>query len=307
MAERLKIPGLAGELAAEFAGTLILILFGVGRRGPGGRRRHRRPRQHRLGLGPRRHPGRLRRRPDQRRPPQPRGDRRARRLQGLLLAQGAAVRAGADRRRVRGRAASCAGTTPRCWPSSTPGHTIKTQGVFSTLPGNGALPGAHLGRLRDQIIGTAILLFLILAVTDAAQLLARRQPRPVHHRPDRRGDRHGLGHRRRATRSTRPVTSARAWPRSSPATARRSAISTATCTSGSRSSARSIGGVLGAGLYQALIGRFLPSDERASPAGLPDRPEPRDRLSPHQTEQKGDTPWPTSSEPSTRAPPAPDS
>ncbi|MEV6492772.1 aquaporin, partial [Actinoplanes sp. NPDC051633] len=30
MAERLKIPGLMGELAAEFAGTMILILFGVG-------------------------------------------------------------------------------------------------------------------------------------------------------------------------------------------------------------------------------------------------------------------------------------
>src|SRR5438552_1057605 len=30
MAERLKIPGLLGELAAEFAGTMILILFGVG-------------------------------------------------------------------------------------------------------------------------------------------------------------------------------------------------------------------------------------------------------------------------------------
>ncbi|MGV9779668.1 MIP/aquaporin family protein, partial [Streptosporangium sp. NPDC003464] len=30
MAERLKARGLLGELAAEFAGTLILILFGVG-------------------------------------------------------------------------------------------------------------------------------------------------------------------------------------------------------------------------------------------------------------------------------------
>ena len=30
MAARLKISGLAGELAAEFAGTMILILFGVG-------------------------------------------------------------------------------------------------------------------------------------------------------------------------------------------------------------------------------------------------------------------------------------
>nr|BFE36804.1 MIP/aquaporin family protein [Actinomadura rugatobispora] len=48
-----------------------------------------------------------------------------------------------------------------------PGHTIKTQGVFSTLPGNGELPVSSLGALRDQIIGTAILLFLVLAITDA--------------------------------------------------------------------------------------------------------------------------------------------
>jgi glycerol uptake facilitator protein len=47
-----------------------------------------------------------------------------------------------------------------------PGHTIKTQGVFSTLPGNGTLPVSELGALRDQIIGTAILLFLILAITN---------------------------------------------------------------------------------------------------------------------------------------------
>ena len=47
-----------------------------------------------------------------------------------------------------------------------PGHTIKSQGVFSTLPGNGTLPVHLWGGFRDQIIGTAILMFLILAVTD---------------------------------------------------------------------------------------------------------------------------------------------
>ncbi|MGY6018967.1 MIP/aquaporin family protein [Streptomyces spinosirectus] len=47
-----------------------------------------------------------------------------------------------------------------------PGHTIKTQGVFSTLPGNGTLPVSELGALRDQIIGTAILVLLIFAITD---------------------------------------------------------------------------------------------------------------------------------------------
>jgi glycerol uptake facilitator protein len=48
-----------------------------------------------------------------------------------------------------------------------PGHTLKTQFVFSTLPGNGSSPVSDIGALRDQIIGTAILLFLIFAITDA--------------------------------------------------------------------------------------------------------------------------------------------
>jgi glycerol uptake facilitator protein len=49
-----------------------------------------------------------------------------------------------------------------------PGHTFKTQTVFSTLPGNGSTaPGIHeWGAFRDQVIGTAILLILIFAVTD---------------------------------------------------------------------------------------------------------------------------------------------
>ncbi|MET8244246.1 MIP/aquaporin family protein [Streptomyces sp. NPDC005202] len=47
-----------------------------------------------------------------------------------------------------------------------PGHTFKTQIVFSTLPGNGALPVSEWGALRDQIIGTAILVLLIFAITD---------------------------------------------------------------------------------------------------------------------------------------------
>jgi glycerol uptake facilitator protein len=47
-----------------------------------------------------------------------------------------------------------------------PGHTLKSQFVFSTLPGNGANPVSDWGAFRDQIIGTAILLFLIFAITD---------------------------------------------------------------------------------------------------------------------------------------------
>ncbi len=47
-----------------------------------------------------------------------------------------------------------------------PGHTVKTQIVFSTLPGNGTLPVHLWGGFRDQIIGTAILMILIFAITD---------------------------------------------------------------------------------------------------------------------------------------------
>jgi glycerol uptake facilitator protein len=50
--------------------------------------------------------------------------------------------------------------------AADPGHTFKTQIVFSTLPGNGALPVSVGTAFLDQIIGTAILLFLIQAVTD---------------------------------------------------------------------------------------------------------------------------------------------
>ncbi|MEU0481954.1 MIP/aquaporin family protein [Streptosporangium sp. NPDC006013] len=48
-----------------------------------------------------------------------------------------------------------------------PGLTIKTQGVFSTLPGNGSLPVGTWGAFRDQVIGTAILLLLVFALSDA--------------------------------------------------------------------------------------------------------------------------------------------
>ncbi|MFC7959620.1 MIP/aquaporin family protein [Rhodococcoides kroppenstedtii] len=48
-----------------------------------------------------------------------------------------------------------------------PEHTTATQTIFSTLPGNGTLPVSLQSALIDQIIGTAILLFLIVAVTDS--------------------------------------------------------------------------------------------------------------------------------------------
>ncbi|GAA3735396.1 MIP/aquaporin family protein [Streptomyces tremellae] len=50
-----------------------------------------------------------------------------------------------------------------------PKHSFVTQIVFSTLPGNGSTTaGVHeWGAFRDQVIGTALLLVLIFAITDA--------------------------------------------------------------------------------------------------------------------------------------------
>jgi glycerol uptake facilitator protein len=47
-----------------------------------------------------------------------------------------------------------------------PDHTIATQGIFSTLPGNGAMDISTSTAYLDQVVGTAILLFLVMAVTD---------------------------------------------------------------------------------------------------------------------------------------------
>jgi glycerol uptake facilitator protein len=47
-----------------------------------------------------------------------------------------------------------------------PGHTLATQGIFSTLPGNGSMDISTGTAFLDQVVGTAILLFVILAVTD---------------------------------------------------------------------------------------------------------------------------------------------
>jgi glycerol uptake facilitator protein len=54
------------------------------------------------------------------------------------------------------------------WRKVLPYSLAQTAGAFSTRPGNGSLPVGQWGAFRDQIIGTAILLFLILAVTDVA-------------------------------------------------------------------------------------------------------------------------------------------
>lgn len=48
-----------------------------------------------------------------------------------------------------------------------PGHTIDTQGIFSTLPGNGIEGVSVSTAFLDQVVGTAILVFVIFALTTA--------------------------------------------------------------------------------------------------------------------------------------------
>ncbi|MFV2179699.1 MIP/aquaporin family protein [Actinomadura sp. LOL_016] len=150
-----------------------------------------------------------------------------------------------------------------------PGHTIKTQGVFSTLPGNGEFPVSTWGGLRDQIIGTAILLFLILVLTDA-----RNSPPLANLAPFLIGlvvVAIGMAWGTNAGYAINP--------------ARDFGPRLASFLTGYGGAWRDqyghlyfwvpivgplIGGVLGAGLYKVLIGRFLPPEEE----GLPTKPEP---------------------------------
>jgi glycerol uptake facilitator protein len=48
-----------------------------------------------------------------------------------------------------------------------PDHTIKTQGIFSTLPGNGVYEVSVTNAFFDQVVGTAILVFVVFALTTA--------------------------------------------------------------------------------------------------------------------------------------------
>ncbi|MBO2462710.1 MIP/aquaporin family protein [Actinomadura violacea] len=166
MAERRKFPPLAGELAAEFAGTMILILFGVGvvAQVAGADIGDHDSIAWAWGLGV------------------TLGVYVAARISGAHLNPAVTVALAAFKefswRKVAPYiAAQTAGAFIAAlivrWNYSEilakvdPGHTIKTQGVFSTLPGNGSLPVGTWGAFRDQVIGTAILLFVIKALTDA--------------------------------------------------------------------------------------------------------------------------------------------
>ncbi|MFB4298428.1 MIP/aquaporin family protein [Actinomadura sp. NTSP31] len=165
MAERRKFPPLAGELAAEFAGTMILILFGVGvvAQVAGANIGDHDSIAWAWGLGV------------------TLGVYVAARISGAHLNPAvtfalATFKEFSWRKVAPYMAAQIAGAFIAAlivrWNYSEilakvdPGHTIKTQGVFSTLPGNGSLPVGTWGAFRDQVIGTAILLFVIKALTD---------------------------------------------------------------------------------------------------------------------------------------------
>ncbi len=48
-----------------------------------------------------------------------------------------------------------------------PEHTVATQGIFSTLPGNGVYDVSITTAFADQVVGTAILVFVVFALTTA--------------------------------------------------------------------------------------------------------------------------------------------
>ncbi len=267
MTERLKIPGLAGELAAEFAGTLILILFGTGvvaQVVAGGIGDHDSI-AWAWGLGV------------------TFGVYVAGRISGAHLNPAVtvalAVFKGFSWRKVAPYAAAqfvgafVAAMLVR-WnydevlTKLDPGHTVKTQGVFSTLPGNGALPVHTFGALRDQVIGTAILLFLILAVTDLRNTSPAANLAPF-------------------IIGLIVVAIGMAWGTDAGYAinpARDFGPRLASFFTGYGSAFRDqygglyfwvpivgplIGGVIGAGLYEALVGRFLPSEGTPEPGELP--------------------------------------
>ncbi|MFC5745549.1 MIP/aquaporin family protein [Actinomadura rugatobispora] len=165
MAERLGFPPLAREMAAEFAGTMILILFGVGvvaQVVAGGLGNHDSI-AWAWGIGV------------------TMGVYVAARLSGGHINPAVTLALAVFRRLpwikvapyilAQFAGAFVAALIVR-WnytevlAAFDPGHTVKTQFVFSTLPGNGTLPVDLWGGFRDQVIGTAILLFVVMALTD---------------------------------------------------------------------------------------------------------------------------------------------
>ncbi|WP_328477804.1 aquaporin family protein [Actinoplanes sp. NBC_00393] len=267
MATRPKIPGLLGEFAAEFAGTMILILFGVGvvAQVAGAGIGDHDSIAWAWGLGV------------------VFGVYVAARISGahlnpavtiaLAVFQGFSWRKVAPYIVAQFLGAFVAALLVR-WNytevlnAADPGLTIKTQGVFSTLPGNGTLPIGEWGAFRDQIIGTAILLFLILAVTDVLSTPPQANLAPFIIGLIVVGIGMAWG-----TAAGYAINPARDFgPR------------LASFLTGYEDAFRDqtgylyfwvpivapiIGGVIGAGLYKVLVGRFLPSAEPPEPGRVP--------------------------------------
>ena len=270
MAERAvrpRVPGLLGECAAEFAGTMILILFGVGvvAQVAGAEIGDHDSIAWSWGLGV------------------TLGVYVAARISGAHLNPAVtialAVFKGFEWRKVAPYSiaqflgAFVAALLVR-WNytevlhAADPGLTIKTQGVFSTLPGNGTLPVGEWGAFRDQIIGTAILLFLILAITDAANTAPAANLAPV-------------------VIGLLVVGIGMAWGTDAGYAinpARDFGPRLASFFTGYGGAFRDqtgylyfwipivgpiVGGLVGAGLYQGLIARFLPSDGPQEPGEIP--------------------------------------
>jgi glycerol uptake facilitator protein len=271
MVERLREHGLLGEMAAEFAGTLILILFGVGvvaqvvAGGIGGHDSI----AWAWGFGV------------------TLGIYVAGRISGGHLNPAVtialAVFKGFEWRKVAPYAlAQTAGAFVAAllvrWNYSEvldkvdPGHTIKTQGVFSTLPGNGMLPVSDWGALRDQLIGTAILLFLVVAITDIRNSSPAANLAPV-------------------VVGFLIVAIGMAWGTDAGYAinpARDFGPRLASFITGYGSAFHDqyghlyfwipivgpiVGGIIGVALYELLIGRFLPTDTPQEPGELPTSPE----------------------------------
>lgn len=256
MTQRVRAPGLLGELAAEFAGTAILILFGVGvvaqvaAAGTG----EFDSIAWAWGLGV------------------TLGVYVAGRISGAHLNPAVtlalAVFKGFSWRKVMPYAlAQTAGAFIAAliirWNYSEvlerfdPGLTSKSQGVFSTLPGAGI---TEWGALRDQIIGTAILLFLVLAVTDARNSLPGANLAPLI-----------VGLIVVAIGMAFAVNAGYAINPARDFGPRLASFLTGYETAFLDTSGYPyfwvpivgplIGGVVGAGLYELVVGRFLPSDE----------------------------------------------
>ncbi len=207
MSERFSRSGLIGELSAEFAGTMILILFGCGvvaqvvaggalTTPPGSLGNHR---QHLLGVGHRRHHGCLRRGTAERRAStNPAVTLALAAFKGFpwskvapyALAQTAGAFSGGPPRAVELHRGTGEGR-----PRAHPQDAVRV--LHAPRQRQHEPAGLRVGRVSRPGHGHRH----PAAVDPGHHGPARHRPAPgapvpVHHRPGRRGHRHGLGHQR---------------------------------------------------------------------------------------------------------------